>query len=168
MKKYITLFSLIALFFIGIQQTHAQEPERKSLDDGKAKKEKAAHYEALAQKDEQKSPKFQAKIAKLQLIEANDKAQEQLIEMQEAVTLSKDQYSQIHKVFVDFNTDVNHINNEDIENEGKSKKALEAKATLKEERNYVISKLLDDEQKSMYNQLLERKQYLERKGKSDK
>ena len=60
MKKYITLFSLIGLFFIGIQNTQAQELQKRSLDEsqGKDKREQITKMKKEKSLEEIKSIPF--------------------------------------------------------------------------------------------------------------
>ncbi len=155
MKKFITLFSLIALFFIGMQHTQAQE--KKSLDENQGK-EKVAQYNEIANKEKQQSPEHQAKVAKLATAEASDETHEQLGRIQEFVTdLSGDQQRELHKALTVLNKNLSAL-----DSNGKSKKVTEARSALNEEADLRIKKILNDEQYVFYQQ------YVEKSAKSEK
>jgi Holliday junction resolvasome RuvABC endonuclease subunit len=151
MKKYITLFSLITLFFVGIQQNQAQELERKSLDESQGKA-KQAQMNELANKEKEQSPKHKAKVAGLELEEANMKSKQQLAEFNEAAMLTSDQKTALNKVFAESNKKLIVIGSDDS-----SKKAVETRAAIKEDTNLMIKKILNEDQMVLYNEYLEKK-----------
>ncbi|MFD2824411.1 hypothetical protein ACFS5M_12085 [Lacinutrix iliipiscaria] len=151
MKKYISLFSLIAVFFIGMQHTQAQELERRSLDNTE-EKQKKEHHDNLIQKHNgpQSSDQIEKK-AKLRMIEATTKTKDDVRELDEVLSLSADQQNAMHKVLLDLNLKLLLYGDED------TKKVREAKAPLIEEANQKIIKVLDDKQIIVYKEHLEKK-----------
>jgi hypothetical protein len=143
----MSLFSLIALFFIGIQQTQAQELQRKSLDESKGK-DKQVQMNELANKEREQSPEVKAKKELLQMTEVENL----MTEINEYIpTLSDDQQSEMHAVFKGLNNNLEAIGKDE-----KSQKGIDARASLNEEADLKIRKALDEEQYILYKEFIDK------------
>ena len=150
MKKYISIVSVFVFFLSGINVVQAQELERRSLDESKGKDKEEVVRKANEEAKEQRDPEVQAKQVDLREQEADETSKNLTQQLQDYVSLDKEQGLQAHKVYLDMTLKLMQI-----EDDG-SDKYQNAVSDIESQANQKMMKILDDEQIEQYNMMLEK------------
>ena len=128
MKKYITLFSLIALFFIGMQHTQAQTKEQR--------------VERAEIEKRRLNPEYDAKMKRVEKEEAIEIAEKQMKEFHDIIFLTIDQQQKTQDYYLESNEDI---------------KRLEKKIdSIKTSTTFKIESIMTKNQKLKYRGYLEK------------
>ena len=152
MKKYISIFSVLIFFIGGLNLIHAQELERRSLDESKGNDKSEVVRKAKEKAKADNNPEVQAKVIELQEQDANDTAAELTQNLREYVTLDKDQSIEVQRVYLDMTLKMEQIGEDDG-----SDKYQNAVSEIKDQANQKMMKIFTtDEQVEQYNTMLEK------------
>jgi len=128
MKKYITLFSLIALFFIGMQHTQAQTKEQR--------------VERAEIEKRRLNPEYDAKMKRVEKEEAIEIAEKQMKVIDDIIFLTYDQQQKTQDYYLESNEDI---------------KRLEKKIdSIKTSTTFKIQSIMTKKQKLNYRGYLEK------------
>ena len=128
MKKYIALFSLIALFFMGMQHTQAQTKEQR--------------IERVEIEKRRLDPEYDAKMKRVEKEEAIEIAEKQMKEVHDIIFLTFDQKQKTQDFYFESNEDI---------------KRLEKKIdSIKTSTTYKIESIMTETQKLKYRAYLEK------------